>query len=453
MALEHLNPKEKMTIYLDSCIFQDLKKEENSILLNLIKNDKSQNIYCYSEAHLFDLTRDSSDKKFVDMDFIESIADDNCYHYNKKICFEYLTPKEYYTSFEWPDSKNLKAEVSVFAGFENILKLIPLNFNDFISPEQLPIDCPIQFTELLSKTTNFYDFTSAMLDFTENLTNEQKSFKEFIQYLHKNSLVGNIYEGAGIKGFDGEKITNKQEFLQSYSNYFIKEGEQKYRYNLYTDMYNGLEIFGIVKGKPKKQKMMNLINDGRHSFFGGFCDILVSKDEDFLNKTKFLYNAYDLNTLVLNITEFNAYLKKFPTDESSILELIKEVRETNSKKAETEWEENGTHFYLKLLDKTFYKYFNAVTFVFENDIESYYFSRYSNSFSTGVLTKQINYVASRLIDELGEDIYKKHTFTPTEIVDGEWCGRNWVIGETIVSLNYSNGMYLRFYPIISKDEV
>jgi hypothetical protein len=439
-----------MTIYLDSCVYQDLKKEENSSLLKLIKSDKSQNIYCYSEALLFDLTRDSSNEKFKDMDFIESIVDNNCYYYNNKICFEYITPKDYYNSFEWPDSKNLKGEVSVFAGFENFLKLIPLKFTDFISSHQIPKDCPIQFIELLKKTTNFFDFIYAMLDFTESLTNEQKTFKEFIKYLHKNSLIGNIYESAGIKGFDGEKITNKEEFLQSYGNYFIKEGEQKYRYNLFMDMYNGLEIFGIVKGKPKKQKMMNLINDSRHSFFGGFCDILVSKDEDFLNKTKFLYDAYDLNTLVLTVGEFHDYLTKFPIDKSSMLELIKGVGETNLKEPEREWEEEGRYFSLKTLDKTFYNYFNTVTYVFENDVQFYYCSKYSNSFSTGVLTKQIEYVTNKLISELGTDIYEKQAFNPTEIVDGKWCGRNWVIGNTLVDLNFTNNMFLRFHPIPSE---
>ncbi|MEO6838606.1 MAG: hypothetical protein ABI185_09455 [Ginsengibacter sp.] len=441
-----------MTIYLDSCVYQDLKKEKNGILLNLIKADKSRNIYCFSEAHLFDLTRDSTNEKFDDMDFIESIADNNCYYYKKKICFEYITPKEYYNSFEWPNLANLKNEVSVFSGFENILKSIPLNFNGFITSGQIPIDCPVQFIELLNKTTNFYEFASAMLDFTESLTNEQKSFKEFIKYLHKNSLIGKIYESFGIKGFDGEKITNKEEFLQSYGNHFIKKGEQKYRYNLFTDMYCGLEILGIVKGKPKKQKMMNLINDARHSFFGGFCDILVSKDEDFLKKTKFLYNAYDLNTLVLSVPEFHEYLTKFPKDESSILELVKEIQETNSKNPEREWEEDGGHFCLKTLNRTFYNYFDAVTFVFENDTSFYYFSKYSNSFSTGVLTKQIEYVTNKLAAELGDDIYKRNMFDSNEIVDGKWYGRNWFIGEALVALNFTNGLFLRFYPIVLKDE-
>ena len=41
-----------MRIYLDSCVFRELKKPENEALLKAIVEDKANNIYCYSEAHL-----------------------------------------------------------------------------------------------------------------------------------------------------------------------------------------------------------------------------------------------------------------------------------------------------------------------------------------------------------------------------------------------------------------
>ena len=107
-----------MTIYLDNCVYQDLKRDENHALLDIIKVSKLKDIYCFSEAHLFDLTRDTSGEKFKDMDFIEGIAENNCYFYNEKICFEYYTPKAYYDSFEWPDLSNIKSENFFFSGFE-----------------------------------------------------------------------------------------------------------------------------------------------------------------------------------------------------------------------------------------------------------------------------------------------------------------------------------------------
>ena len=66
-----------MRIYLDTCILQDLKNENNKDLLDSIIQSKGELIYCFSEAHLSDLSRDKTDEKFSDMQFMEQIVDDN----------------------------------------------------------------------------------------------------------------------------------------------------------------------------------------------------------------------------------------------------------------------------------------------------------------------------------------------------------------------------------------
>ena len=59
-----------MRIYLDTCIVQDLKNENNKELLNSIIQSKGELVYCFSEAHLYDLARDKTDEKFADMQFM-----------------------------------------------------------------------------------------------------------------------------------------------------------------------------------------------------------------------------------------------------------------------------------------------------------------------------------------------------------------------------------------------
>ena len=52
------------TVYFDSQIFRELKKEENKSLLDKIlklKNDKLE--YVYFDAHIYDLQNDKTDKK------------------------------------------------------------------------------------------------------------------------------------------------------------------------------------------------------------------------------------------------------------------------------------------------------------------------------------------------------------------------------------------------------
>ena len=123
-----------MRIYLDNCVIQDLKRPELSGFLDSIKLDKENNVYCYSEAHLQDLMRDKSNHKFDDLKFMEDVVDSNCWHYNKKILFDHIKPKDFYDPFpEYSDklfdSDELFSGDLVFKTMEGIFKNIPLDFN------------------------------------------------------------------------------------------------------------------------------------------------------------------------------------------------------------------------------------------------------------------------------------------------------------------------------------
>lgn len=437
-----------MTIYIDSCVLQDFKKDEYSEIVRQIESDKPKNIYCFSEAHLFDLARDETNEKYKDMKFMEEIVDNNCFFYNKKICFEYCTPEEYYNSFEWPNVKDFDSDGSLHSMFSNF-KTIPLQLNQFLNEEDIPQDCPLEFIELLKGTSTMYDFMVGFLDFTEDMTNEQKKFKELIKYLHQNSLTCKIYESIGIKGFDGDKVIDMDTFRETFSAYYLK-GKEKYRYDLFTDMYIGLEIFGFIKGKPKKQKLMNLINDARHAFFGGFCDIIVSKDEDFLCKTKFMYEVHGIKTQVLNVEQFVLHLTESLADVSNLSRILSELDNINQREILYTSENENKEYAVKSLDKTHYGYFDTVTFINDENGTHFYFSKEVNSFSTGTLVKQIDYVTHCLVSELGADKYHKEFFKADEIKEGLWEGRNWNFTTVHIDLNFTGKMYLRFIPLLSE---
>ena len=74
------------------------------------------------------------------------------------------------------------------------------------------------------------------------------------------------------------------------------------------ELFNGLELFGIVKGKPKKQQMMSLLNDGRHAYLGKFCDTIISNDADFINKTRFMYDLEENGTIIVHLKDFQPML-------------------------------------------------------------------------------------------------------------------------------------------------
>jgi hypothetical protein len=430
-----------MRIYLDSCVYQDIKRKADDELLTLILHAKKNNIYCFSEAHIYDLVRDKSDKKLKDMELIERVAERNCYYYDKKIQFAYYSPTEYYKRFDWTPTEKAFENESTNSLF-TFLKFIPLNFKLHIKSDQIPPDCPKDFIPLLEKSTTMYDFCINFLDFTEDLTEDQKKFKEFVKYLHKNALTGKIYEGLGIKGFDGTEVVDRQIFKDSYLNYHANQSVDKHMNWVFANMYNGLEMLGIVKGKPRKQRMMNMINDGKHAYFGAFCDVVVSNDEDFIKKTKFLYDTFDIKTDVLSADEFVKAQENFVL-KSNITDCIEAIKHVDLDKMEKTSNEEGD-YYISILQPRHFGYFNRLVFAPREKLDNFYFLRQSENWSTGTLGKEIEYVTNLLVEQLGDDSDKKGAFDGNEFVGEDWKGRTWLLPGTFIELKYRDGLSLRF---------
>lgn len=437
-----------MRIYLDSCVFRDLKKPENEELLQNILVDKTRNVYCYSEAHLLDLTRDKTEKKFEDMDFMERIVDGNSLYHNKKIILHYVAPKDFYDPF--PESPDILFDTEerfgggpLIALAFSFLKLIPLNFKEMIAQAPQPIVIPERFRALIESPSNMYEFVIALGNFTNDLSSRQKNFRDLISYLHEQKAVAKLYEQMGVKGYDGESVTDATAFRESYQAYFQKD-KQKDRYDLFLEMYNGLELFGFVKGKPKRQKLLNMVNDGRHAFYGAFCDIVVSSDTDFIAKTKFLYDVHDILTPVFTLEEFRNALKKMEEySKLKLTDLIKEVGDVTEEQLIDVTEEAITYN----LKSIHYSYFDTVSFLSSDHGKYWYVTSDNTNLLRGTLANEFDYVTGRLVSELGPDFDGKTAFNRDEIKTGEWAGRRWRLDDTILELSNHGKLFLTFFPI------
>jgi hypothetical protein len=428
-----------MRVYLDTCVIQDLKNENKKELLESIIQSKGELIYCFSEAHLHDLARDKTDEKFADMTFMEQIVDNNCFHYDKGFFVDNFTPIEYYRRFDWSGAASATELITgltegdnVFGGLiKSLLSAIPINFKDSIPQgQQLPEDMPQELADMLLNSSNMYEWMLAMTNYSDTLSAEQSKFKEQLQYLHKNTLANNT-SLLKIEGYDGTTIIDKEKFRTSYAEYFLKNtnGKGKYRYDLFTDMYNGLEFGGFVPGKPRKQKMMNMINDGKHAFFGGFCDIVVSKDDDFINKAKFMYDLHELDTQILNMTEFADFLNNWVYGRR-FSDLVTEIaREETNKNTLYDISENKQRAVYRRLSDTYYGYFNTII----NHSNGYiYFTKQNNLFGDGMLVKEIAFCINQLYDEFGLDYNSRGEWIDGEMIKGseeEWYGRVWRVSD------------------------
>jgi hypothetical protein len=188
-----------------------------------------------------------------------------------------------------------------------------------------------------------------------------------------------------------------------------------------------------------------MINDARHSFFGGFCDIVVSKDEDFINKTKFMYNLHEIDTKVYSISEFTEFIESNNKDVNrNFANLINELSDAEIKSnIINEFDENNQHAICRRLSNTYYGYFNIQISHLNGNI---YFTKEKNLFGTGTLIKEISFCVNQLIKELGVDIYSRDKWIKDELEkdeEKEWHGRTWVLNEKIVvDLKFTDKLYL-----------
>lgn len=438
-----------MRIYLDSCVFQDLKDPLNNELLALINFDREHNIYCYSEAHIYDLLRDKSNLKYEDADFIEKIVENNCWYYDKKTIFAHrILPADLKSFVDNEDSSDITDifEDDLFSPMKSFMEITPFNLSELIPQSSLDA-YPTELRKVFQNTTNMYEFMQNMLNLSDTLSETQKYFKELVSYLHKNIFVP-IYEAMGIKGFGEEGIIDKETFRDAFISYHKKTYPNRNFYEQFIDMYVALELYGFVRGKPRKQKMMNLINDARHAFFGAHCDIVVSKDIDFLNKTQFIYDLFNIYVPVLNIEEFRKYLQS-PNKYLCLTDLFEEIdSESIENKITDRIERDDENLTIMKLQNIYMSYFDTFISVTNKNGSYNYMTKEHLNYGNGTLIKEIAYVTKSLISTLGVDAYGKDAFDVSEIdKEGKWCGRVWSFSNLVISLNYDEKLQLIFYPI------
>ncbi len=214
-----------MRIYLDSNVLQDLKEHRYKDLLNLIRSDRPRNVYCFSEAHLHDLNRDKTEIKYTDMDFIESIVENNCWYYDKNVRFKYRTPKEYYKDFTWDEPVTLFDEDNDLGQrLKAVFSMIPFNFSEVFNDPATP-EPPESLKSLFEQPVTVYDFMVALFDHSADLSEDQKKFKKLLQYLHADFVHTRILQGFGIKGYENGIIADLETFRQTFTDYIFERWE------------------------------------------------------------------------------------------------------------------------------------------------------------------------------------------------------------------------------------
>lgn len=450
-----------MRIYLDSNIFRFLKKQESDFYKNLeiVLNERKDNfLFCYSYAHLADLKRDKSQKKYEDLKYMEEFVDNNylCHYWGSKSTSCYLAkPLEAFENIEDDSDEDLFDFESIFTGdleplgkaFTNLLQSQKLDFS-MMQTENQPDDLKQALSTLFpsdKKEFSLLDWIKNFGEFYKKLDDDKKAFKQLRGAIANNLTKSNLFDIdiTKVNFNDDFKLTPlKKSFKQFVIDNLNPNGDKEItNYDFFTNAYSTLNILGLDNEKNKKAAFANTINDSLHSYYAAHCDILVSDDEGVLVKSKALYKLLDIDTQIFQVKDFYNNIRFISEKESSadkFVDLLVQDLEKGIVISSYPSMLNKRHNTIIKPIHTYLGYFNRIKQIRDFDNSNYIvLYNYRNNFSDFVFYKEYEMVTNTAIDVLGSDVDFKGKYSEKdtlEIKKGDWSGRYWDFGNHVISL-------------------
>jgi hypothetical protein len=247
-------------IYLDSNVLSNLRREESEkyeLIKKILDRNKDYFTFYFSHAHIYDKRKDFSEFKYLDFDFIESLAGDK------------------YISY---DPSTTKAETFVAKPLEV--------YNDF-------------------KNENFLSDTGKLL-FSDS---DYKNLRTIIKNHQENYPLE-----IGEESFEFAELFKNEAIQQAFVDFvkktiLIKRDGKILYYDFYVQSYLMLDILSIKTERiNEKNEFFNLIVDANHSYYGQYFDFFITDDKKLRIKSELLYKKYEVNTEILTPDDF---IKKF----------------------------------------------------------------------------------------------------------------------------------------------
>lgn len=452
-------------IYLDTNVFSYLKNSTDPAIQNFhssLKKYKSTLLYCYSHGHLLDFKQDKSDKKFADLDFIETLVDDNYISYNgmDKYTSCYLAkPREAFEGLGEDKKIDFKSMFDLDTSilpieqqeqFENAKNLF---FNQefdfgFTTANPLPEDAKQALSKFLPITKSKFtllELTEQLMQLYDVMNEDKTAYKDLRNYLDKNLNNGKFVVDDNNTDFNDDLKNSmlKKTFVEFVNNTLNPDGKKQVTdYDFHVQAYTSLDLLGISKDPSRKARFRNIFNDGMHSYYGAFCDYVISNDDDFIKKTKALYKLIDLKTKVVSLNEFMQSIDIIANiEEKDLTTFIQVLKVDISKgivlgsKPSLRYNRQTTtikpfHLYLS--------YFNKMEHMSEPNFDYIVFTNQRHNYSNFVFYKEFEAVTNKAAKLFGDDLNFKGQFNyeneKNEIHDNTWQGRHWRLGGIDIAL-------------------
>lgn len=444
-------------IYFDKQIFSHLFKGDKPVyqkLYNDLLKNKDNFIFCYSHGHLLDLNNDKSEIKFRELDFIETIVDDNYLSYNateKRTSCYLAKPREAFNVIE-DDTEitfatmfdDLDFEFSTPAQQEQIKLATDLFVNKKIDfGFSLIQDIPDEIRNTLNKILPVGLGPMTLLEWSEHFMGMLKSMEDEKSVYKglRNVVVKHINNGKftiDINEIDfNDDLKNsvlQKTFIEYVNGNLNPNGDKEITdYDFYTNAYVTLDLLGISKEPSKKVKFGSVLNDGYHSYYGAFCDYVVSDDQGFLKKTKALYRLLGIDTKVYHIDDFMPFFYLLSNSIESSPKMFFDLLINDIKNGLVIDSYQSIKFNRNtIVIKPFHCYFgffNQIESFNENNQDFILLRRKTKNYSYFSFYRQYQGIINKAFKLFSYDLENKGEFAwekeIEEIKSGTWKGRFW----------------------------
>ncbi|AXT20773.1 hypothetical protein D7030_11615 [Flavobacteriaceae bacterium AU392] len=457
-------------IYFDKQIFSHLFKQEKSQYVKLLEKIRIQkaSLFCYSHAHLLDLKNDKTDIKYSELKFIDSIVNDNylSYHAIEKKTSCYLArPLEAFADVENEtdhidfsslfdfDTSNLNPEeLEKIQAAKTLLTETKLDFN-FPGLENMDSELSDPLKNIIpvgEEPMSIMQWGEKFLGMVNNMKEDKTIYKGLRNLTDKHINNGKFtIEYDEIDFNEDLKDSQLQKTFTEYVNSNLNPNGDKEisKYDFFNNAYFTLDILGISKEPSKSVRFNNMLNDGIHSYYGAYCDCVVSDDQGFLKKTRALYKLLGIDTKVMHVDDFiksfDFIVEKEEKDQIAFSKLLindlKNGLVIDSYKSLDRNRETETikpvHHYLG--------FFNRIDKIHEDGRNYLYFYRITKNYSKFTFIREYELVVNNAIEIFGTDMYFKEKFEWEKekdlIQSGNWQGRTWEFDSYTLKIECNKG--------------
>lgn len=386
-------------VYLDWNVISNLKRTDNEKfcqLKSLISSNRDRLSIPFTTAHIDDLRKSikpgiSHDLLLKDLDLLSEISNNQFINWTENITKPTIghPNRFYYENIESWTNPELNDISNIFETLISSLNEIGLEsfgstFKSTLQEVSFPDDIGVnKALNIHEEYDNLWDYLNVFAKTMSEMLNKREKYIGVRANIQNNSLKistdSTEWEAENV-------IDNIDEILKSFGvqqtflelNEFVVKQIKKDKstiYDEFTSLYLMLDMLGYKSDKLKKSSnnMLNIINDGLHSFYGAHCDYLITDDKNLVKKSIAIYSKYRLKTRVLSTDEFvNSFSDLFPEKYKHISKLISDFNILLSQEnfVENVVAENGVVSEVFKFEQLVLDYFNYATRTYYSEFET-----------------------------------------------------------------------------------